>query len=311
MAKFKDVVCSLLSVLFILLVLVDGRPIRIASNKVIINPSVPRCGVPDHNDKLHTTKHYSFLKSLPWDYSTIPLMLNYALSPEHIIDYINISDIRVALERAFSRWSSVIPVDFTETQDYEHANITIGFYYGDHGDRSPFDDRVLAHASGPGPGAHLHFNAAQTWAVDFNSEKSKRAFDLETIAVHEIGHLLGLDHSSIRDAVMWPSELPRTKHVELALDDVNGAQALYGANPNTINLDSLEVKQAKSSFGSREVIIICISIVVLVFFISVSVVVKLLYFRNRNKTQENQIDQPCYNLLLDLIKIFSYNISQS
>ncbi|KAI3867274.1 hypothetical protein MKW98_001708, partial [Papaver atlanticum] len=178
--------------------------------------------------------------------------------------------------------------NFTETQDYEHANITIGFYYGDHGDWNPFDDRVLAHASGPGPGAHLHFNAAHTWAVDFNSEKSKNAFDLETIAVHEIGHLLGLDHSSIRDAVMWPSELPRKKKVDLALDDVNGAQALYGANTN-INLDSLKVKHlATSFFGSR---VIWISIVVLVFLISVSVVVvKLLYFWDRNKTQENQID---------------------
>ncbi|KAI3944496.1 hypothetical protein MKW92_044980 [Papaver armeniacum] len=241
MAKFKGVVCSLLSVLFILLVLVDGRPIRIPSNKVIINPSVParnNMSPTDHNhdddNKLHATEHYSLLKRFPWD----SLTLNYALSPENIIDYINMSDIRVVLQRSFSRWSSVIPVDFTETQDYEHANITIGFYYGDHGDRSPFHDRVLAHATGPGRGAHLHFNAAKTWAVDFNSETSQHAYDLESIAVHEIGHLLGLDHSSIRNAVMWPSELPRTKKVDLSLDDVYGAQAIYGANPN-FSLDSL------------------------------------------------------------------------
>ncbi|KAI3955282.1 hypothetical protein MKW98_020915 [Papaver atlanticum] len=233
MAKFKDMVCSLLFFLFVLLVLVDGRTIRMASNKVIINPSVPRCGVPDHNDdhnKLpHTTKHYTFLKGWPfWN----RLMLNYALSPEHIIDYINISDILAALERAFSTWSSVIPVNFRETQDYEHANIKIGFYYGDHGDGSPFDDMNLAHATGPRSGAFLHFNAAHTWAVDFSSEKSKDAYDLETTALHEIGHLLGLDHSSNPEAVMWPYGPPRTKHVHLALDDVNGAHLLYGANPN-------------------------------------------------------------------------------
>ncbi|KAI3917822.1 hypothetical protein MKW92_028640 [Papaver armeniacum] len=223
----------------------------------------PRCGVPDqsHDDhnKLLTTKHYSFLKGRPsWNHSIVPLMLNYALSQERIIDYINISDIRVALERAFSTWSSVIPVDFTETQDYEHANITIGFYYGDHGDGDPFHDRVLGHATGPGPGAHLHFNAAKTWAVDFNSEKSKDAYDLETTAVHEIGHLLGMDHSNISKAIMWPYGGAREKHVDLSLDDVNGAQALYGANPN-FKFDSLNRKEVasseSSSFGLREVII--------------------------------------------------------
>ncbi|KAI3867273.1 hypothetical protein MKW98_001707, partial [Papaver atlanticum] len=112
---------------------------------------LPRCGVPDHYDdhnKLYATKHYSFIKGRhPWNHSKVPLMLNYALSPEHIIDYRNISDIRVALEKAFSTWSSVIPVNFTETLDYEHASITIGFYYGDHGDGTPFIDRVLAHAN--------------------------------------------------------------------------------------------------------------------------------------------------------------------
>ncbi|KAI3867261.1 hypothetical protein MKW98_001695 [Papaver atlanticum] len=218
----------------------------------------PRCGVPDQNDdhnKLHTTKHYSFLTDWPsWNHSTVPWMLTYALSPGHIIDHINISDIRVALGRVFSRWSSVIPVDFTETtQDYEHANITIGFYYGDHGDGDPFDDTVLAHATGPGPGAQLHFNAALTWAVDFDSEKSKNAYDLESTAVHEIGHLL-----------------ERNKHVDLALDDVNGAQSLYGANPK-FKLDSPKGKEvasneSSSSFGLREIIVISISLVVKTLF---------------------------------------------
>ncbi|KAI3891915.1 hypothetical protein MKX03_026323 [Papaver bracteatum] len=236
----------------------------------------PRCGVPDNDDQnklRRTTKHYSFFTGRPtWNHSTVPLMLTYALSPEHIIDYIKISDIRVALERAFSTWSSVIPVNFIETHDYKHANITIGFYYGDHGDWLPFIYRNLAHASSPGSGAFLHFNAAHTWAVDFDSEKSKDAYDLESTALHEIGHLLGLDHSSIPEAVMWPYGGLREKHVDLALDDVNGAQVLYGANPD-FNLDSLKVKNfaspKSSSFGFREIIVISISLVVkalLLFF---------------------------------------------
>ncbi|KAI3961386.1 hypothetical protein MKW92_045617 [Papaver armeniacum] len=256
----------------------------------------PRCGVPDqsHDDhnKLHTTRHYSFFKGRPtWKHSKVPLMLTYALSPVHIIDYISISDIRVALERAFSTWSSVIPVNFTETQNYKHANIKIGFYYGDHGDGFPFDDTTLAHATGPGSGAFLHFNAGITWAVDFKSEKSKKAYDLESIAVHEIGHVLGLDHSSIFEAVMWPDTPPRTKNADLALDDVKGAQALYGANPN-FKLDSLKAKHLARPlpFALREFIITCSSIVGLGFIVFVSLVVKSWYFSDRNETQLNQID---------------------
>ncbi|KAI3952560.1 hypothetical protein MKW92_049495 [Papaver armeniacum] len=218
-------------------------------NKNFINLSdqvMPfRCGVDEnHAHKLHITKHFSYINGRrhTWDRST--LMLNYALSPNHTIDYIKASEIRAALKRAFSVWSSAINVNFTETQDYEHANITIGFYYGDHGDGHPFDNTVIAHAS----------------AVDFNYEKSDTAYDLESVAVHEIGHIFGLDHSSIPEAVMWPHVSPRTIKVKLTLDDVYGAQLIYGSNPD-FNLNSV-MNRASKSFGLGEIITISVSLVV-------------------------------------------------
>ncbi|MCL7050274.1 hypothetical protein MKW94_016828 [Papaver nudicaule] len=239
----------------------------------------PKYGTP-HNDyqKLHTTKHYSFLKGRPtWKHSK-PLTLKYALSQNHIIDYIKKVDVLIALERAFSRWSSVIPVNFTETQDFDHANIKIGFYYyGEDGDGALFvDNKVLAYAIGPGKRATIHFNAARKWAVDFSSisliDKIKKFLthkwptDVESVAIHEIGHVLGLDHSSIPEAVMYFETPSGTKKVDLTLDDVNGAQALYGSNPN-FNLDSLKRKNSASkSFGLKEISTISISLVVKALF---------------------------------------------
>ncbi|KAI3833319.1 hypothetical protein MKW98_006418 [Papaver atlanticum] len=227
--------------------------------------TLKRRGVDEnHAQKSHITKHFSYINGRrhTWDRST--LMLNYALSPNHTIDYIKASEIHAALHSAFSVWSSVIRVNFTETQNYEQANITIGFYYGDHGDGSPFDNTVIAHANGPGRGAHIHFNAALIFAVDFSSEKSDMAYDLESIALHEIGHVLGLSHSSVPESIMWPTQSPGTVNVKLTLDDAYGAQLLYGSNPD-FKLDSVMSPATKSS-GLGEIITICVLLVVAALF---------------------------------------------
>jgi len=47
--------------------------------------------------------------------------------------------------------------------------------------------------------------------------------------VHEVGHFLGLDHSTIQIATMFSQALPaETKKRDLTQDDRNGYCALYG-----------------------------------------------------------------------------------
>ncbi|KAG8366878.1 hypothetical protein BUALT_Bualt16G0013800 [Buddleja alternifolia] len=99
----------------------------------------------------------------------------------------------------------------------------IGFHRGNHGDGAPFDGPggTLAHAFAPTNG-RFHYDADERWSVG----PVANAFDLETIAVHEIGHLLGLGHSSVEEAIMYPSiGLGQTKN--LHADDIQGIRALY------------------------------------------------------------------------------------
>ena len=113
---------------------------------------------------------------------------------------------------------------FEEAQNVASADIKIGFFSRGHGDNAPFDGAggVLAHAFAPTRG-WFHYDADENWAIN----PTANAFDVESVAVHEIGHLLGLGHSQDRNAIMFPSIGPGQKKVNLGQDDINGIRALY------------------------------------------------------------------------------------
>ncbi|XP_027362804.1 metalloendoproteinase 2-MMP-like [Abrus precatorius] len=231
----------------------------------------PRCGVADiingttamnsgksntnATAKLHTVSHYSFFPDQQrWPEGTQEL--TYAFDPDNGLDDVA----KGVFATAFDRWSEVTTISFRETTSYEEADIKIGFYSGDHGDGEPFDGVLgtLAHAFSPTDG-RFHLDKAEDWVVtgDVTEAALSNAVDLESVAVHEIGHLLGLGHSSVEEAIMYPSIASRTRKVELANDDIEGIQQLYGSNPNFTGSPSTFSRERDSSDGARHVASTC------------------------------------------------------
>lgn len=75
--------------------------------------------------------------------------------------------------------------------------------------------------------ADIQFNPANTFAT--GGTPASGEYDLQSIATHEVGHLIGLDHSGIAGAVMYPYGDTNSFGVQRTLwvDDMIGSGVLY------------------------------------------------------------------------------------
>ncbi|NXA40674.1 MMP7 protein, partial [Eudromia elegans] len=183
-----------------------------AETKEIMNQ--PRCGVPD-------IANYKLFPGNPrWKSNFLTYrIVNY--TPD-----LTRAKVDEAIKKAFMVWSDVTPLQFKRLH-WGQADIMIAFARREHGDGNPFDGngKTLAHAFAPGPGigGDAHFDEDEMWS------ESNRGTNLFLVAAHEIGHSLGLGHSNVPGALMYPTyTYTNPKTFQLSADDKRGIQKLYG-----------------------------------------------------------------------------------
>jgi hypothetical protein len=164
---------------------------------------------------------------------------------------VSASEFQAAVARAFATWEAVPTASiafqfggFTGAQPFEDDGVSVlGFQ--DH----PELERVLGATgflidvtTGEILESDVFFNSSSPWSTSPGGDPAR--VDLESIAVHEIGHFLGLGHSALGEtevlptggrrvlgagAVMFPIAFGRgnTLGRELQPDDIAGVSDLY------------------------------------------------------------------------------------
>ncbi|MCF6345257.1 MAG: matrixin family metalloprotease [Thiomicrorhabdus sp.] len=140
-------------------------------------------------------------------------------SPIQSIDY------QVAISGAFDEWASVANLSFNQVED-RAGEIVVAFktlYPSQVGEGGM--DAIIHTRSGLG----YSYASGGTVFLDIAEDWSDSSF-LDSIALHEVGHALGLGHTDPATVTSIMNPVYSSAITSLQLDDINGIQALYGVS---------------------------------------------------------------------------------
>lgn len=144
------------------------------------------------------------------------------------------AEFRSAVVRAIDAWNATGCVRMTEADAQSHAVVAFGWRRGHHGACEPFGPTgAVAHAGPVDERSHVHFDASRAWTADGDSASSVFA-----VALHELGHVLGLGHvEAVRSVMHSGAQRPTT----IGEEDLAGLRSLYGGGGDGDSASDLRI----------------------------------------------------------------------
>ncbi|MCO5072327.1 MAG: matrixin family metalloprotease [Rhizobiaceae bacterium] len=170
---------------------------------------------------------------------------SFALGPGAFYSFdaqISLAAYQAAVRAAFDTWSKIADIEFVEVPDSAQSDIRLGWDTLD-GPGNVRGEAAIGQTTGPGffeLSAEVCFDIEESWFPESKSEADL----FYRVAVHEIGHVIGLEHSSDPNSIMYPVVSVGT----LSAGDVSAAQAIYGIAPGAIPFVEADLELVASTY---------------------------------------------------------------
>lgn len=199
---------------------------ELSDDEVLQHLLHPRCGVPDRNALSDGTDDQGW----PADDRDLAYAFEFWSGKQGIVPAPAIFE---AVRWAFAEWAAKLGkrLSFREVRATEGYDIGVGWRRARHAD-DDLQGALLAHADFP-PGAPLSRNR-DPLVVHFDVEEHSwadgaypRHYDIRSVALHEVGHTLGLTHSPRPEDVMFCQFFVDRERRALTDNDVDRLRRIY------------------------------------------------------------------------------------
>ena len=149
---------------------------------------------------------------------------NYEQQFESFDFFIREENFQREITQALTTWENISNIRFTLVPDSQEVDIRFGWRDID-GEGGILGSTIIP-SSGPLENVIVAFDRSEKWFLDGDSPPNQ--IDFSSTAIHEIGHAIGIGHSSSTIALMNASYSQTI--FTLQQDDIDAAVFIYGAN---------------------------------------------------------------------------------